>query len=81
MKGGWVGGAGQAMVDGNNKRDLKTPKTLKPILPPVCKKNVSRFIHTSASGKPHFSQSRCHFSRWLLASNETPVSCWYIVEI
>ena len=41
MKGGWVGGAGQAMADGNKQtelstsRDLKTPRTLQPILQAV----------------------------------------------
>ena len=57
---GRVGGAGQAMAEGN--KNNWTPKrhvtwrphhTLEPILPTVCEKYVFRFIRSSASGKPH----------------------------
>ena len=56
---GWVGGAGQAMVDGNkNKRTPKhhvthsTLHTLKPILPVEFEKNIFCFICSSASINP-----------------------------
>lgn len=50
----------QAMADGYKQTelstpcDLKTPRTLEPILPAVCEKNVLRFFRSSVSGKPHF---------------------------
>ena len=56
-----MGGAGQAMADGNKQNctshkpcDLNNP-THQPRLPAVCEKNVFRFIHSSASGKPHLT--------------------------
>ena len=55
-----VGGAGQAIMDGNKTTELwtsKWPENLpytRPILPAVCEKNVFHFICSSVNRKPHF---------------------------
>ena len=48
---GWVGRAGQAMVD-ETPCDPKPFHTLKPILPAECEKNIFCFICSSASVNP-----------------------------
>ena len=55
---GWVGEAGQAMVDCKKKKSSETPcdpkslHTLKPILPAEFEKNIFCFIRSSASVNP-----------------------------
>ena len=63
VKGARKGGRGGKKEKGRRKKqlksetpyDLKTPRSLEPMLPAVCEKNVFRFFPSSASGKPHFS--------------------------
>ena len=56
MEGGWSGNGRrqQKQLNSETSRDLKTPRTLEPILPAVCEKNVFPFFHPSVSGKPYF---------------------------
>lgn len=62
MRGGWVGGAGQVITDRDKTNwiwntmwteDTQLIRIHTPSLA-VCEKNVSYFVRSSASGKPHF---------------------------
>ena len=52
---GGRGGSGNGVWQ-QKQLNLKDPppRTPKPIIPAVCEKNIFCFIHSSASGKPHF---------------------------